>query len=99
MAEITFTVEQLSKIQDITARLARDPAFLKAVENAIEGVAISVDVGEIKSQGTEASKGEKSEVGRLMSFGWSIPVSDDGTVPIAGVLANVVAIVNIGSKE
>jgi hypothetical protein len=59
MAEITFTLEQLSKIQDITARLARDPAFLKAVETAIEGVSAttSVDVGQSK---TEAPKGEKS---------------------------------------
>lgn len=92
MAEFTVTLEQLSKIRDISTRLSRDPAFLAAVEKAIEDVVptVSADIAQRSTVAPEVTSADIPKVQQVVSFGWSIPVSDDGRVSVAAIVANAV---------
>jgi hypothetical protein len=92
MAEFTVTLEQLSKIHDISARLSRDPAFLAAVEKAIKEVepTVSADMGQSSTAAPEVTSADKPNTQRMVSLGLSVPVSDDGRVSVAAIVAHAV---------
>ena len=100
MPEFKLTLEQLTKINDIGARLSRDPAFLAAVENAMKGllpIQSSANV-ESSTEVREVVGGDRPRVERTVTFGWSVPVADDGSVSVAAIVAQVGAFIVVGAK-
>jgi hypothetical protein len=100
MAELTLTIEQLTKIHDMGVRLSRDPVFLAAVENAMKGLLPSVSsaTAESSTEVREAVSAGEPRIERTVSFGWSIPLNEDDTVPVATIVAHQVAVFAVAAK-
>lgn len=101
MPEFKLTLEQLYRIQEIGTRLSRDPAFLTAVENVLKSVLPSQ--GPATEQSTtdvpEVASSDQPRIERTVSFGWSVPVRDDGTVSLAVMAAFQVSLfITVGAK-
>jgi hypothetical protein len=98
MPEFKLTLEQLAKIQEIGARLSRDPAFLAAVENAVKD-AFPNQASATEQSSPEVPSGGQPRIGRTVSFGWTVPLSDDDTVPLAVMAAFQVSLfIAVGAK-